>query len=154
MYYWYASLYVVVQSFRNLKLIDPRINALRASHAVAGHHSGGDRYRDHGQSGTAQLLILRQVTPRAIVTMYDIAATVTTATPTELKVTGNWPVDWLQAPGFRSIEIQRKLLTSESLGSPLVAVREEEILGNRANWPNLQLGDRVIVRCFFPGESR
>jgi hypothetical protein len=31
MYYWYASLYVVVQGFRNLRLIDPRINALLAS---------------------------------------------------------------------------------------------------------------------------
>jgi hypothetical protein len=86
--------------------------------------------------------------------MYDIAAAVTTATPTELKLTGNWPVDWLQPPGIRSIEIQRKLLANESLGSPLVAVNEEEILGNGANWPNLQLGARVIVRCFFPGESR
>jgi len=86
--------------------------------------------------------------------MYEIAATVTTATATGLKLTGNWPVDWLQAPGIRSIEIQRKPLVNESLGSPFVAVREELILGNRGNWPNLQLGDRVIVRCFFPGESR
>jgi hypothetical protein len=86
--------------------------------------------------------------------MYEIAATVTTAAPTELKLTGNWPVDWLQVAGIRSIEIQRRLLANENLGSPLVAVREEEILGNRANWPNLHLGDRVIVRCFFPGESR
>ena len=86
--------------------------------------------------------------------MYEITAMVTTAAATELKLTGNWPVDWLQAPGTRSIEIQRKLLANENLGSPLVALREEEILGNRANWPNLQLGDRVIVRCFFPGESR
>ena len=31
MYYWYASLYVVVRGFRSLKLIDPRINALLAS---------------------------------------------------------------------------------------------------------------------------
>ena len=31
MYYWYASLYVVVRGFRNLRLIDPRINALLAS---------------------------------------------------------------------------------------------------------------------------
>ena len=31
MYYWYASLYIVVQGFRNLRLIDPRINALLAS---------------------------------------------------------------------------------------------------------------------------
>jgi hypothetical protein len=95
-----------------------------------------------------------QLTPKPVATMYEIAATVTTAVPTELKLTGNWPVDWLQAPGIRSIEIQCKLLANESLGSPLVALREEEILGNRANWPNLQLGDRVIVRCFFPRESR
>jgi hypothetical protein len=31
MYYWYASLYDVVQGFRNLRLIDPRINSLLAS---------------------------------------------------------------------------------------------------------------------------
>jgi len=31
MYYWYASLYIVVQGFRNLRLNDPRINALLAS---------------------------------------------------------------------------------------------------------------------------
>ncbi|MGA8658733.1 MAG: hypothetical protein WB586_21570 [Chthoniobacterales bacterium] len=31
MYYWYASLYVVVQGFGNLRLTDPRINALLAS---------------------------------------------------------------------------------------------------------------------------
>jgi hypothetical protein len=31
MYYWYASLAVVVQGFRNLKLVDPRIDALLAS---------------------------------------------------------------------------------------------------------------------------
>ena len=95
-----------------------------------------------------------QLTPRSVVAMYEIAATVTTAAPTELKLTGNWPVDWLRAPGIRSIEIQRKLLANESLGSPLVALREEQILGDRANWPNLQLGDRVIVRCFSPGEPR
>ena len=31
MYYWYASLCVVVQGFRNLKLVDPRVDALLAS---------------------------------------------------------------------------------------------------------------------------
>jgi len=31
MYYWYASLCVVVQGFRNLKLVDPRVAALLAS---------------------------------------------------------------------------------------------------------------------------
>jgi hypothetical protein len=41
------------------------------------------------------------------------------------------------------------------LGPPLAeSVQQIEIDGNRANWPNLQVGDRVIVRLFFPGESR
>ena len=31
LYYWYASLCVVVQGFRNLKLVDPRVDALLAS---------------------------------------------------------------------------------------------------------------------------
>ena len=31
MYYWYASLYVVVQGFANLKLADPKINSLLGS---------------------------------------------------------------------------------------------------------------------------
>ena len=86
--------------------------------------------------------------------MYEIEAIVTTATSTELKVTGDWPIDWLEAPGIRSIEIQRKLLPVENLHSPGCAVAEQEILGNRSSWPNLELCDRVIVRCFFPGESR
>jgi hypothetical protein len=45
--------------------------------------------------------------------MYLIEAIVTTATSTELKVTDDWPIDWLEAPGIRSIEIQRKLLPVE-----------------------------------------
>jgi hypothetical protein len=39
--------------------------------------------------------------------MYDIEAIVTVATPTELKLKANWPLVWLQAPGF--IEIQPAL---------------------------------------------
>jgi hypothetical protein len=64
--------------------------------------------------------------------MYEIEAIVTTATPTELRVTSDWPLDWLEAPGIRSIEIQRKLLPIENLPSPGCAVAEQEILGNRA----------------------
>ena len=85
--------------------------------------------------------------------MYDIEAIVTVATPTELKPKANWPLVWLQAPG--SIEIQRQLLAGETWGPPLAeSVQRIEIDGNRANWPNLRVGDRVIVRLFFPGESR
>lgn len=76
----------------------------------------------------------------------DIEATVTTATPTELKLTGNWPLVWLQAT--HSIQIQRKLLPGESLEPPAGPFQQMEIGGNRGAWPGLQLGDRVIVRCF------
>jgi hypothetical protein len=84
--------------------------------------------------------------------MYDIAATVTTATPIELKLLGHWPLNWWRASGIKSTEIQRKLLPNEVLPAPLGPVLEEEIPGNRDRWPGLQVGDRVIVRVFFPGE--
>ncbi|MGA8658840.1 MAG: hypothetical protein WB586_22120 [Chthoniobacterales bacterium] len=89
--------------------------------------------------------------------MYRIEAIVTTATPTELKLTGNYPLVWLQALGptaLGSTEIERQLLPDEAFDSLGEPVEQKEILGNRGNWPNLQRGDRVIVRCYFPGESR
>ena len=85
--------------------------------------------------------------------MYDIEAIVTVATPTELKLKANWPLVWLQASG--SIEIQRQLFAGETWGPPLAeSLQQIEIEGNRAHWPNLRVGDRVIVRLLFPGESR
>ncbi len=78
--------------------------------------------------------------------MYDIEAIVTTATPTELKVTGNWPLIWLQV--LNSTEIQRKLSRGEVWEPPPGPVQRMEIAGNRALWPNLQVGDHVIVHCF------
>ena len=86
--------------------------------------------------------------------MYEVVATVTTATLTELKVIANCPFDWAQAPGVKSREIQRKLLPGEALPQLDGPVVEMELLGNRLWQPTLQLGDRVIVRLFFPGESR
>jgi hypothetical protein len=85
--------------------------------------------------------------------MYDIEAIVTTATPTELKFTANWPSDWLQAPE-PSTEVLRKLSPGEMLSPPSGPLQQMELLGNRAFQPNLQLGDHVIIRCFFKGESR
>jgi hypothetical protein len=85
--------------------------------------------------------------------MYNIEAIITTATPTELKFTANWPIDWLQAPET-STEVLHKLLPGEILSPPSVPLQQMELLGNRAFRPNLQLGDHVIVRCFFKGESR
>jgi hypothetical protein len=86
--------------------------------------------------------------------VYDIVATVTKDTQDELKLTGAWPLDWWQAPGVRSYEIVRKLLPGETVPPPAVPVITQEILGNRARWPDLRVGDQVIVRIFFPGESR
>jgi hypothetical protein len=85
--------------------------------------------------------------------MYDIEAIVTIATPTELKFTGNWPIDWLQVPE-KSTEVLRKLSPGEVLSPPSGPFQQMELSGNRAFRPNLQLGDHIVVRCFFRGESR
>jgi hypothetical protein len=45
--------------------------------------------------------------------MFDIEATVTVATPTELTLTANWPIRWLEAAG--GFEIQRKVVQKEIL---------------------------------------
>jgi hypothetical protein len=43
--------------------------------------------------------------------MYDIKATVTKASETDVKLAGDWPTDCLQAPGsIGSMEILRKLI--------------------------------------------
>ena len=77
---------------------------------------------------------------------FDVEAIVTKATDTELKLTGNWPLAWLQAP--QSTQIQRKLRPGEAFESVWEQTQRSEIGGNRANWPDLRVGDRVIVRCF------
>ena len=45
--------------------------------------------------------------------MYDIEATVSETGPTQLKLTADWPVDWLRDPGTRTMEIQRHFLHGE-----------------------------------------
>jgi hypothetical protein len=82
--------------------------------------------------------------------MFDIEATVTVATPTELKVTADWPIRWLEATG--GYEIQRKVVINEKMPEFDGTVKRLEIAGNRARWPNLCVGDHVIVRCFIEGE--
>ena len=55
---------------------------------------------------------------------------------------------------LNSTEIQRNLLPDES-GPPFSRLAEEHTIPvNRNFHPGLKLGDRVIVRCLFPGESR
>jgi hypothetical protein len=82
--------------------------------------------------------------------MFDIEATVAVATPTELKLTADWPIRWLEALG--GFEIQRKAVPKEILPEFDGTVKRLEIAGNRAQWPNLSVGDHVIVRCFVEGE--
>jgi len=79
--------------------------------------------------------------------MYKVEATVTTFTPTELKLTADWPRAWLQAQ--RSTTIERKLYPGEPWDAPAEPVQRSEIGGYlRRNHPDLQLGDRVIVGCY------
>jgi hypothetical protein len=82
--------------------------------------------------------------------MYEIEATVTETGPTVLKLTADWPIDWLREPGLRTMEIQRELLHGETLDLPSGPTERVEINGNRRNWPKLQVG--VAVRSFLPGE--
>ena len=84
--------------------------------------------------------------------MYDVEGTVTQTSPTVLKLTADWPVDWLRESGLRTMEIQRELLPSEIIELPSVPTERAEINGNRGNWRKLRVGSRVLVRCFFPGE--
>jgi hypothetical protein len=55
--------------------------------------------------------------------MYDIEATVTETSPTVLRLTADWPVDWLRGSGIRTMEIQRQLLHGEILELPSVPKR-------------------------------
>jgi hypothetical protein len=82
--------------------------------------------------------------------MFDIEATVTVATPNELKLTADWPIRWLEAAG--GFEIQSKVVLKEILPEFDGTVKRLEIAGNRTRWPNLCVGDQVIVRCFIEGE--
>jgi hypothetical protein len=82
--------------------------------------------------------------------MFDIEATVTVATATELKITADWPLRWLEATG--GFEIQHKVVLKEVLPEFDGTVKRLEIAGDRARWLNLCVGDRVIVRCFLEGE--
>jgi hypothetical protein len=84
--------------------------------------------------------------------MYDVEAMVTETSPTVLKLTADWPVIWLRGTGTRIMEIQRELLPGEIRELPAVPTERAEIDGNRVNWPRLRVGNRVLVRCFFPGE--
>jgi hypothetical protein len=85
--------------------------------------------------------------------MYEIVATVTTATPTGFKLMGHWPLRWWQARYTRFTMIQRRLLPNETLPEPQEPVIEEEISVDKDRWQDLEVGDRVIVRAFWPGES-
>jgi hypothetical protein len=77
----------------------------------------------------------------------DIEATVTTATATEMKLTANRPLVWLQAVG--STTILRKLWRGEVFENLEGPFQRQEIGGYQAR-PDYRLGDRVIVRLYFP----
>jgi hypothetical protein len=83
--------------------------------------------------------------------MYELEVTVTTYTPEELKLTADWPVIWLEAPG--SIEILHKLDPGEIVPTLNESVTRSEFPFNQSLRLDLQLGDRVLARCFLKDES-
>ena len=85
--------------------------------------------------------------------MYEIEAMVSETSPTVLKLSGDWPVDWLRGHGVRTMEIQRELLHAGSRELSGVLTQRAEIDGNRANWKKLRVGDQVVVKCFFRGKE-
>jgi hypothetical protein len=82
--------------------------------------------------------------------MYEMEVTVTTYTPEVLKLTADWPLIWLQAPG--AIEILRQLLPGEIVPPINESVKRSEFRFKQGLRLDLQLGDRVLVRCFLKGE--
>jgi len=84
--------------------------------------------------------------------MYEIVATVTTSAPNGFKLMGHWPHRWWQARFTRFTMIQRRLLPNETLPAPQEPVIEEEISVDKDRCQDLEIGDRVIVRAFWPGE--
>ena len=83
--------------------------------------------------------------------MFEIDATVTTCTRTELKLTANWPLIWLQKPGC--IQIERNLLPNEIVPPLNSVVERSELSVDRGLLWDLRLGDRVLVQCFLKDES-
>ena len=85
--------------------------------------------------------------------MYDIEATVRIVAPVEVILGGNCPLTWLHALGIRSTEIVRKLSPDEIVSAVQEPTKWSEILVNRGDWTDLQVGDRVVVRLFFASEG-
>jgi|SRR5580658_1832718 hypothetical protein len=83
--------------------------------------------------------------------MFEIDATVTTSTPTELKLTANWPLIWLQNPGC--MQIERNLLPNEIVPPLNSVVARSELSIDRGLLWDLRLGARVLVQCFLKDES-
>jgi hypothetical protein len=82
--------------------------------------------------------------------MFEIEAIVTTSTRTQLKLTANWPLIWLEKPGY--IQIERDLSPNEIVPALNSFVERSELSVDRELLWNLQLGDRVLVHCFLKGE--
>ena len=86
--------------------------------------------------------------------MHEIEATVRIVAPVEVILGGNCRLDWIHASGARSTEIVRKLSPDETINATQEPTECSEIPANRGHWTDLQVGDRVVVRLFFAGESQ
>jgi hypothetical protein len=82
--------------------------------------------------------------------MFEIDATVTKSTRTELKLTAHWPFIWLRKSGC--IQVQRDLLPDEIVPPLNSFMERSELSVDRELLWNLQLGDRVLIQCFLKDE--
>jgi hypothetical protein len=83
--------------------------------------------------------------------MFEIEATVTMSTRTELKLIANWPLIWLQKPGC--IQVERNLLPNEIVPPLNSVIERSELSVDRGLLWDLRLGDRVLIHCFLNDES-
>jgi hypothetical protein len=79
-----------------------------------------------------------------------VEATVTTADEKGIKLTADWPLAWLQAPG--STTIVRKLIPGDHFENPVGPSQRSE-LGGYQPQVDLQMGDRVVVELYWPSGS-
>jgi hypothetical protein len=84
--------------------------------------------------------------------MYEIEATVTKATPSELELTADWPLAWWHVEG--SSELGCTLEAGEVLPALREPVKRGAFAYSRELHPELERGERVIVRCYLKGEAR
>jgi hypothetical protein len=77
----------------------------------------------------------------------DVEAKVTDVTENGVKVVADWPLVWCQAP--KGADFVRKLELNEIFENPTGATRQGEYSFPNSQFRNVEIGDRVVVRCHY-----